>query len=1132
MHFDLKVYGGKRNKLYRLLGIMKFTVAILLLSLTTVSASTYGQRFSLHEPIAELTTLMKKIERQIPYRFVYDKSEIGDIYVKDAYLNDAPLEEGLDLVLRKQGLDYKIFDGYIVVRRSNTSIAAPLKPLQVSVRGTVRDESGQAIEAVTVSVKGAPEKRTITNTEGVFSLALDRPVAKLVFEHLGYVSKEIDVNGQPNLNVVLQAKTDDIEEVVVVGYGTQRKANLTGAVSAISGKELENRPIANIGQGLQGQLPGLTVRSTGNTAPGNRAPQIRIRGVGTWGDANPLIVIDGIPGGNLNILNPDDIESISVLKDAASSSIYGVRGANGVIMVTTKTGKSGQTNVSLNSYVGFQTPTALPKFLGSADYMMLQNEANVNAGQNPTYTDEQIEIARNGSDPNYFANTDWIEEVYRKSAPQQNHNLSLNGGNDKTQYYASYGYLNEGGLVVGDNFKAHRHNARLRLNTQILDRLKVDGNLGYVDRSYDGSASGTGALSAATSIRPLVPVRFTNGSWGYHGGQSNPVAIATDGGTNSFTSQEITANVAATLTLAKGLDLKGQYGLVKYNSKRTTLLKTINYYSPDDNALIYQTNNPNRIEMDHYSGTYQTFIGTANYTTTIQDKHHIKALLGYSLEENVGSDFGASRTHLPVYLPSLAIGTDNQLNSSASRQNALMSFFGRVNYDFNDKYLLEGNFRRDGSSRFHPDIRWDWFGSFSAGWVFSEEQFFENLKGFWNFGKLRFSYGTQGNDKVWDTGANSVMDFGYLPLLSPVQVTGNNPIGNVGRVGFRQTFIPNQGVTWESSEKMNIGVDLSFLSRRLNVTGEYFVNNTNDILLNPPLPDVIGVGTGYPPRNLGSVQNKGWEVVLGWQDNIGDFSYRANFNLSDVRNKITRLENHAMNLGDRVRLEGHPLDAYYGFIADRIAQESDFDIVNGEYVPKFPFQRGDLVAPGDLIYVPTDPNATEITVGADRHILGSDIPRYTYGFRGDFSYKRIDFSFFLQGVGKADGFLAGNARHPFINNSAMPQEVHLDRWTPENTDASYPRFVYMRTHNTRMSSKWIEDASYLRLKNIQVGYTFSPTWTRGLHIDRLRIYASADNLFTKTDFFYGYDPEVPSGNSGGYYPQVKTFVVGLNLNLK
>lgn len=994
---------------------------------------------------------------------------------------------------------------------------------QVQVNGQVLSQDGQAIAGA--SVTHVSSGRVVqTDQDGRFQLE-GQLGDQIRITMVGYETRVIPIDDRSAMEIRLHAATEFLDEVVVVGYGTQKKVNLTGAVATLQGDELESRPIANVGKGLQGQLPGLTIRSQ-NTAPGASAPEMRIRGVGTWGDAAPLVVIDGIPGGDINILNPGDIESVSVLKDAASSSIYGVRGANGVILVTTKTGKAGAPTLNFNSYYGWQTPTALPNFLGSVDYMTLQNEANRNAGQGPTYSDEQIEIAKNGSDPNYFANTDWIDEVYRKSAPQQNYNLSLQGGNDQSSYYASYGYLGEGGLVVGDNFHSGRHNARLRMTTQVMDRITIDGNLGYVDRAYSGSASGTGALSAATSIRPLVPVHFTNGSWGYHGGQSNPVAVATDGGTNTFTSQEITANLSATVNLMPGLDLRGQYGLVKYNSKRNTLLRTIDYYSPDDNSLIYQTNNPNSIRMDHYAQSYQTFVGTATYETRIAENHNLTGLLGYSLEETVGNDFYASRQNLPVQeLESLAIGTENQLNGSGSRQNALMSFFGRVNYDYKSRYLLEGNFRYDGSSRFHPDVRWNMFGSFSAGWVFSEEAFFENMKGFWDFAKIRVSYGTQGNDKVGN-------DFPYRATLSSVQVTSNNPIGDQGQVGFRQVRIPNQYVTWESSEKSNVGLDMTFLNNRLSVTGEYFINNTKDIILNPPLPDVIGVGTGYPAQNSGEVQNKGWELVLGWRDQAGDFRYSANFNLSDVRNKVTRLENYATNLGDRVRLEGYPLDAFYGFVADRIAQESDFDLVDGNYVPKFPYQSGDFVAPGDLIYKPADPEATAITVQNDRVILGSDIPRYTYGFRGDLAYKGFDFSFFLQGVGKADGFLGGAARHPFINNSAMPQDVHLDRWTPENTDASYPRLVYMRTHNTRLSSKWIEDASYLRLKNVQLGYTFPETLTERLRVSGLRVFASADNLFTSTDFYYGYDPEIPAGNTGGYYPQTKTFVVGLNFNLK
>lgn len=1103
----------------------------LLVSVSNFSLTAASAQISVNLKKASLKVALQHLQEQTTTTISYSDAMLAK-HPKRVTLNleNSSLSSALSLILDGVGLGFREVNGNIVVYEL---------PQQRIISGTVYDQTagGETLPGVAVSARGSG-RSTSTDADGRYQIDV-QDGDELTFRMIGYEELKVNVENQQSIDVELMPSTSALDEVVVVGYGTQRKINLTGAVSAISSEDLEGRPITNVGRGLQGQMPGVTVRNQ-NTAPGGNAPQIRIRGVGTWGDANPLVVIDGIPGGDLNILNPDDIESVSVLKDAASSSIYGVRGANGVILVTTKKGKAGSPNISLTSYYGRNTPTALPKFLGSPDFMTLQNEASINAGQTPVYTAEQIETARNGSDPNYFANTDWIAETYRDFAPQTGHNLNIDGGGDNMNYYLSYGYLGEGGLVVGDNFNAKRHNIRLRVNTTLMDRLQVDANVGYIDRDVNSNSGGTGGralLGAATSIRPLVPVKFTNGSWGYHGGQSNPVAIANDGGFNEFGSQEVTANISATLNIIEGLDLRAQYGLVSFNSKRTVFDKTINYFSPDDNQLIYQTNFPNQIGMTDYKGVYQTFIGTATYAKTFAEKHDFTALLGASQEDNITTGFSATRQNLPTQdVPSLNLGTQNPLNNSSGTQNALQSVFGRVNYAFNDKYLAEANFRYDGSSRFAPDVRWNWFGSASVGWVFSEERFFRPLKALIESGKIRASYGTQGNDRVRRPGANpddfTDLYYPYMAILSPVQVGSNNPIGNQPRVGFRQTDIPNRSLTWETAEKFNVGVDFMLLNGRLGITGDYFINNTNDILLTPPLPDVIGVGTGYPPQNSGAVQNKGWELNLAWKDKVGEVNYGLNFNLSDVRNKITRLDDYAQNLGDRVRLLGQPLDAFYGFIAERIAQVEDFTLENGEYIPNFPFQAGDLVGPGDLIYRPQSPDDEAITVGKDRHVLGSDIPRYTYGFRGDLGWKGIDFSFFIQGVGKADGWLTGSARHPFINNSAMPQEVHLDRWTPENPNASYPRFVYLRNHNTRLSSYWIENAAYLRLKNVQVGYTLPARITEKFRAGKVRFYASAENLFTMTDFFYGYDPEIPVGNNASYYPQVKTFVFGLNVNFK
>ncbi|MBA9076880.1 SusC/RagA family TonB-linked outer membrane protein [Rufibacter quisquiliarum] len=996
------------------------------------------------------------------------------------------------------------------------------------VTGVVKDAAGQPLPGVSVSIKGTTIG-AVTDIDGKFSIntsGVSQPV--LVFTYIGFRNQEIAYTGQTSLNVALQEDTKLMDEVVVVGYGTQKKANLTGAVHQIEAEALEDRPITNVTSGMQGLMPGVTITGASG-APGNNGGSIRIRGIGTIGNATPLVVIDGIPGGTLDILNPNDIETISVLKDAASSSIYGVRGANGVILVTTKKGHSGKPSISYNTYYGIQTPTALPKFLGSPDYMTLLNEAQSNAGRNPTYSPEEIEIARNGSDPNYYANTNWIEEVYKDYAPQLSHNLNISGGADKTNYMLSYGYLKEGGLVVGDAFEANRHNVRAKISTTLVDRLEVAVNLGYVDRAYSGSAAGTGPLYSALSIRPLVPVRFTTGTWGYHGGQSNPIAIATDGGTNKFGSQEFTGNLSAILKIFEGLNVRGQYGIIRSNSKRDIFTKTIRYYSPDPSitAPIHTTGAPNSIDARDYTNMYQTFIGTVEYEKRVAEHHDFKVLLGASQEETISDNFTATRSNLAGHQTGhLNMGTKDQQNSGNASQNALRSAFGRLNYGFRDKYLAELNFRYDGSTRFAKDVRWELFSAASIGWVFTEESFFAGLQNVLNFGKVRFSYGTQGNDRITLPGGG-VIDFGYMDILSTVATM---PIGNDVTIGVRQTGVGNEFLTWESAIKQNVGIDLAFANNRLNITGDYFINETANILLVLPQPGPFG--NIFPPQNAGKVENRGWEVQVGWKDKKGEFDYGFNFNISDVRNKITSLGSTLATYGDQVRLVGHPIDAFYGLVADRLAQESDFSYKpeSGTFVADFPYIAGDKIAPGDIIYKDLNGDGL-ITLDGDRQVIGSAIPRYTFGFRGDVAFKGFDFRFFLQGVGDVDGYLSGNARHAFASESNMAQTVHLDRWTPDNPGASYPRLAYQLTHNQRLSTYWLEDASYLRLKNVQLGYTLPTTLTERVRISRLRVYASADNLFTETNYFYGFDPESPISN-GNFYPQVKTFVFGVNINLK
>ncbi|MEZ2445675.1 TonB-dependent receptor [Chitinophaga sp. RCC_12] len=1103
------------------LRLVKLSFSLVIFLSLQVSAVTYAQRVNLSEKQTPLREVFKEIKKQTGYNFLLNTEMLADARPVTLTLVNATLEEALNKCFEGQPFTYTINNNTIVVKRKAMPVVAAQE-----ITGTVTDEKGVPVPGARI-LNQSTNKGAITNDKGEFRIAVN-PGEKLSIKMLGYEEIIITADSKQDYNIRLKPSTVGLDAVVVVGYGTQKKANLTGAVSMVSSDDFKGRPATSAVSALQGQMTGVTVVNATAIPGGSDQNTIRIRGIGTLNDAGPLVVVDGIPGGNLNILNPDDIETVSVLKDAASSSIYGVRGANGVILVTTKKGKSGKPSLTYANYFGVQTPTALPTFLGSADYMTLLNEAKVNAGNNPTYTQEQIDIAKNGSDLNYYANTNWLDEMYKSGAPQQNHMLNLSGGANNINYYLSYGFLKQGGLITGDNYNAKRHNVRLRLNTTLFDILQLDANIGYIDRNQTGSSldvSGTGGpIQSAHQISPLVPVRFTTGGWGYLGGSQNPVAVVTDGGTNDFSSQEITGNIQATLNITKDFRLRGQYGLVKSNSFRQIFTKTINYYSPEDNSLIYQTNNPNKIDNRDYTSLYQTVIGMAEYEKTFAGKHYVKALAAASSEETVSRNFTASRTNLPTQdLGSINLGTLNPLNGSDGSQNALQSIFGRVNYAYSDKYLLEGNFRYDGSTRFAADLRWNWFFSGSAGWVFSKEPFFKSLEGIINFGKIRASYGTQGNDKVQD-------DFGYLSSISSVATM---PIGNVLTLGYRQTGIPNPLLTWESMTKQDIGLDLTFLSNRLSLTADYYINNTNDILLRVPLPDVLGIGTtNYPYQNAGKVRNKGWELMVGWQDRIGDISYGVSGNLSDVKNEVISLGNAPATLDDRIRTVGQPIDAFYGFVADRISQISDYsyDAATNKYTPLFPYDASYPMMPGDIIYKDLN-NDKKITAADDRQVIGSAIPRYTYGFKGNIEYKGVDFSFFLQGVGKADGWITSAARHAFINDGSNPQPIHLDRWTPQNPGASYPRLAYGYSYNQRLSTFWLEDASYLRLKNIQVGYTLPARLTEKLRIDRFRLYFSADNLFTASDFFYGYDPETPV-SSGGFYPQVKTFVFGLNINFK
>ena len=1017
-------------------------------------------------------------------------------------------------------------------------LSLPLNAQSLVTSGTVVDSDGVPVIGAGVMVVGK-SLGTITDENGRWTLELPNPNVSLEFSSMGYNTVVVAVAGKTVINVTLSVDSQFLDEVVVVGYGTQKKVNLTGSVAMIGSEEMEARPISNVTSGLQGMLPGVTVvNATGE--PGNSNTTIRVRGIGTIGNANPLILIDGVEG-DLSAINPEDIESVSVLKDAASASIYGARAANGVLLVTTRnlSKVAEKTSVNFGAYYGIQTPTALPEMCDAIEFMTLDNEARQNVGTAAAWNEDQFNKVQNNTDPNYFGNTDWLSQVMNKYAPQQNYNLTINGSVGSSGYMMSYRYFDQDGLTAGTSTGEQRHNVRFKLNTKLIDILTLTSNVSYTTRRVtspvNSLTSGGGAIYTAMRIAPNVPVYYTDGTWAYGGGNTNPVAILNDGGRSITNSEDFSLQEVLRLDIMKGWNVTATYNLTSYNILRDILKKTIRFVNPEDNS-VFDYASPNSLKNIDVKNTQQTFILQSNFDFSF-DKHNVSGVAGMSQEWYEGRSFNASRTNLSTEKdPTLNLGDASTMSNEGSYSSwALRSGFARVSYNYDERYLAEANLRYDLSSRFHQANRGGLFPSVSAGWRLSEEPFMDFAKPYVDNLKFRASWGMLGNQYVGSS------DYPYLSILESI-TDGLSLIGSSATTGYVQSTLANPDLTWEQIKMFDLGFDLAMLDNRLTMTFDWYNKNTEGILLKLNYPAQIGASPSE--QNVGKVNNRGWELDINWREQRGEFFYGVGFNLSDVKNKIVDLGGNSPDLsGYQVRVVGSPIDAFYGYIAEGLMTPEDFKISNTEThvysLPNVPVILGNDYQPGDIKYKdisgPDGVPDGRITPEYDKVILGSNIPRYTYSARGDVAWKGIDFSFVIQGVGKCDGYLEGTARHAFQDMAAYPQKVHLERYnvrTNPDPNASYPRLTYNTGFNQNtFSTYWLEDASYLRLKNVQLGYTLPEKWVQKARIDKLRVYVSADNLLTISDFFYAYDPETPV-SKGGYYPQVKTAVIGLNVTFK
>lgn len=1005
--------------------------------------------------------------------------------------------------------------GSLLASAQSTPISEPSRALMVS--GRITDSSGAAVAGVTITVKTDRSRGATSGADGTYSL--DAPSGTvLVFSALGYQSVERSVTSG-ELNVVLKASISALNQLVVVGYGTEKKIDLTGSVSAVSGAQIAKRQVAQTSMALQGLVPGLTVTQP-NGQPGVDGGVIRIRGIGTLNNANPLVLVDGVEM-SMNTIDPTAIASVSVLKDAAAAAIYGSKAANGVILITTKRGETGKLSVSYSGYVGFQQPTDLPKMVGGLDHITMLNEAYTNVGRSPLYSDDYISKYKADQGSDQYPNQDWQKAVLNGSGVQTGHTVSLSGGSERFRLFTSLGYLHQDGILKPTSYE--RYSVRINSDLQLSRKLSASLDLYVFNQTrhdvsqFPGAngaaipATGTGLIFGLMNKLPAVQAaRYTNGEYGPGQNGVNPVAILEEGGFYEQTMTPIQGNFSLQYKPWDFLSARVAYSPSFSGPQSRSFVNVIQTYY-DDGSPAFLVPSKNYLSQSADKDRSNQFNGTLTFSKQY-GPHAVSAMGGFQYENVSTGWFSATRDGFlfPQYTVISAGSSDNMQNDGTATASSLLSYFGRLNYNYQEKYLFEANIRYDGSSRFYTGHKWGVFPSFSAGWRISQENFMAPLAAKVQNLKVRASWGRLGNQNIGSD----------YPFASTVSLGVNYISDGAVQNGAALTSLSNADISWESAEMTDIGLDFT-LWNHFSGSFDYYSKKTTGILLQLNIPQTMGLAAPY--QNAGVVQNKGWDLQLDYRNTAGLFRYGVTLSLSDVHNKVLDLHG-IQNNGTIVNHEGYPMNSLYLYHATGLI--STLQMKDGKYTG--PTQFGG-VQPGDIAYEDYDGNG--LINNDDKKILGSTIPRYTYSANLNVGYGQFDLSALIQGVGKVDGYLSGSAIIPFLLGGTA-YEYQKDRWTTQNPDphAVFPRLAFGETNNSQPSDFWMRSAAYLRVKNLQLGYSLPKTLLEKANIQQVRVYVSADNLFTRDKFWPGWDPEISAGSNGAYYPQVKTYNIGLNLN--
>lgn len=1078
----------------------------------------------------KLSKVLDEIERKTDCLFIYNKSINVDRRVS-VNARGASLRETLDKLFSGTGITYRIDGNYIVLSdadrktspRHNSSHNRQLQQEgKKTVKGMVYDANGDPIIGATVTEKGTTNA-AVTDIDGLFTLNVT-PGAHLTVTYLGYLPKDISTDGRSELKISLEENSEQLEEVVVVGYGTMRKKDLTGAVGAIKGSDIAARKTTQLSTALQGAAAGVMV-TRDNSAPGATA-SIKVRGVTTIGDSSPLVIVDGVPG-DINQVNPDDVENMTVLKDAASASIYGSRAAAGVIVITTKRAKENDLSLSYNFEYGMDIPTVLPKYVGAKRFMEMVNETRYNdnhdGGWFQTYTEDEVNnwVEYNKTNPDKYPITDWQDVILKSSSSRQTHTVNIAGGSKVVKTKASFRYDNADGLYFNRGYKRYM----MRVNNDFVINKFLEA---HIDINYKRSISTEPLENPLTLISraapPVYAVKWSDGRWGDVKDGANVMAKIVDGGDKSSQYNRISGKVGLDVMPIKGLKISAIVAPTYNFDKFKTFRKQVPFtYADDPNTvrgymegfrLTKLTENRN----DSYDVTSQLF---ANYAAVL-GQHEFTAMAGYEDYYSRWENLSASRDqYLLTNYPFLDIGPqDYRDNSGNAQEYAYRSFFGRLTYNYANRYMFQANFRRDGSSRFAKENRWANFPSFSAGWIPTEENFIKKLNWNWlSYMKIRGSWGTLGNERIGSY-------YPYQASLNFGSALFYNGSDIISVTTAAQQYYAVRDITWETTETWDVGVDAHFLDGRLSFSFDYYKKYTKDMLLSLEIPKFIGYDN--PSVNAGRMNTKGFDLEIGWRDHVGDFSYSVSGNLSDFVSKMGDLGGTEF-LGDQVKKEGSEFNEWYGYKSDGLFLTEE-DLKNS---PKM----NENTKVGDIKYKdisgPDGVPDGKISSEYDRVLLGGSLPRYMFGLNLGASWKGIDLSVMFQGVGSQNSriyeTMVEGLRYNYGN---FPSLIDGKYWSEKNSDAQnaaavYPRLtVSNKNSNMVMSDYWMFNGRYLRLKNLTLGYTLPKSLVKTVMMENVRIYVSGSDLFSLSNYPTGWDPE---SNVEGY-PITTSIIFGVNVN--